>query len=124
MKSLKAVRRLRDVDSAEQAFRFRALSWSLVGVVFGCVVGLLSVRLTGSTPLLAAPVGALCGGGLVYFSATVIPGLVGRAVGSILWPSGRTTPRGSDHSLGDTRRLRGAFDDAIAAYRMWLRRRS
>jgi hypothetical protein len=117
MKSLKAVSRLRDVDSADQALRIHALSWSFFGAVFGSLVGLLTAGLTGSTPWLAATVGALAGGGLVYVFTTVLPELLGRAVGAIVWPSGRGNPPRSDHSLGDARRLQGEFYDAMAAYR-------
>jgi len=112
-----ASRPLRDVDSAGQALRLQVLGWCVVGTVFGSVVGGLLARLMDWTPFLAVTVGALSGGALLYLSATVFPEFLGRAVGSIVWPSGRTTPRGSDHSLGDARRLRGEFDDAIAAYR-------
>jgi len=117
MKSRDATKRARDVDSVEQTYRFQALSWSLIGVVLGTLAGLLTARLANWGPFLPGTVGALVGGGLVYLFATVVPGLLGRAVGSIVWPSGRSTPRGSDHSLGDALKLRGDFDAAIAAYR-------
>jgi hypothetical protein len=45
MKSPKAVSRLRDIDGVEQAFWIQAFGWSLVGVMFGSVVGLLIARL-------------------------------------------------------------------------------
>lgn len=103
----------KDTDSAEQAFRLRALSYCLL-IVFVAA---------GASILLGAPIlfGLIIGiaiGAFTYFGALFIADRGGSVAASIYQPSGSSTPPIREYSLADSLVARGRIDEAAEAYQV------
>ena len=97
-------RRIRDVDSAAVAFRFKAFGWALFSGVAGAAVGAQR-----GAPIL----GGVIGFAIAYSGSLWIADRVGR-IGSTVYFSGAGTPGRREYSLADSLIARGRIDDAIA----------
>lgn len=101
--------KLRDVDSAETAYRLRAGSYALI-------VGVVSA---GVATMLAGPAGVVIGvviAAFVYLGTLYIAERSGRAAASIYHTSGSSTPAVREYSLADSFVARGMIPQALAEY--------
>lgn len=103
--------KLRDVDSAETAFRLKAVVY---GIVVAAPAGGIAYLLMGSifTALLGfVTVGAMVAGVALYIADR------GGSIGASLYrPSGSSTPAIREYSYADSLVARGRYDEAVAAY--------
>lgn len=104
----------RDVDSAQIAFRIKALTWSLFALVIGFGFGALVSGFTDAPALLV-----IGGCGLAFFAVSYIGSLwfgdrIAGVAGSLYFSSGRSTPGKRQYSLADALLARGEVDDAVA----------
>lgn len=105
--------RIRDVDSAEVAFRIKAFGWSLFAFIPGAVVGSALRPATGSA-LAYTLLGGAAGLGCAYLATLFIAERTGRIGSSLYFSSGRTTPGRREYSLAESLIVRGRFDEAVA----------
>ena len=105
-------RRIRDIDSADVAFRVKAFGWALLAVIPGAVIGGALGISAGST-LTYAVLGGAGGFALAYFGALAVADRAGRIGSSIYFSSGRTTPGTREYSLAESMIVRGRFDEAV-----------
>ncbi len=103
----------RDVDQAARGIRLQAAVWSGAGFVMGGLLGVFGVRQLG-WPLWVAALGPFVMAALVYGTALFIVNRAGAAVQVLYAPSGRSTPRRSEHSRAEALVQRGEFEDAIS----------
>ena len=105
--------KLKDVNSAERAFKLRAFAYSFMVVfVATAASGLLGV------PIILGFLGGLAAGGLAYFGSLFIAERGARVGASIYQPSGSTTPPVREYSLADSLVARGLTDQAAEAYQL------
>jgi tetratricopeptide (TPR) repeat protein len=109
-------RRLHDFDSAESAFRFRAFTWSLTGLVLGALLGFYYSLQTGADPLRAMVVGGLGLWAFAYFGTLRFAERAGVWGGSIYFSSGSRLPLRREYSLAESLAVRARYDEAAAEY--------
>lgn len=102
---------VRDVDSAETAFRVRAAGYAAIIAAVGAGITLL---VNGSI-LIALSTGALLVG-LIYFGVLFLAEQGGRMGVSIFHPSGSSTPAVRDYSLAGSLVARAQYEEAVAEY--------
>jgi tetratricopeptide (TPR) repeat protein len=111
-----AKRALRDVDTAEAAFRVKAFMWgSTGGIIFALGLGFLFR----AHPKLALPAfvfGLVGGWAFTYFGVLALAERAGSTAGSLFFPSGKTTPGDRQYSLAQSYVARGLFDKAAVEY--------
>jgi tetratricopeptide (TPR) repeat protein len=100
----------REVDSAAQAQKLHALSYSLFG---GVIFGLLGFFLGGFG---GAIIGYIAGTALIYVVAIGFAGSVGSAASTLYMSSGSSTPGKREYSLGDALAMKGQLQDAADEY--------
>ena len=110
--------RLKDVDTAEQAMKAKALAWSIAAAV----IGLAALNLAGGQAklepmalwLVRAAIVSL--GALVYFLTMSISRGSGSIAGTIYHPSGRSSPVKHEYSYPESLAARGLYEEAVTAY--------
>jgi hypothetical protein len=107
----RVTRRLKDVDSAEVAFRLRSGAYALM-VIGMCTLG---ATLAGLPPLLGLLAG-LAVGAMVYFVSLFIADRSGIMAASVYGTAGSSTPSIREYSLADSLVARGLYDQAAEAY--------
>ena len=105
-------RRLKDSDSSEVAYRLRAFTWSLTGLLIGALVGVFLV--IHGAPRWVIPVCALGVWALAYFGTLWFAERAARVGSSLYFSSGSSTPAVRQYSLADSMIVRGRYDDAAA----------
>lgn len=121
-----AAQRLRDVDAAERAFRFKGLVYALlVGVALGGLAGPRLVlllqqqgKLQGVDPVFGAVIGFPAVAGLVYAVAMWVAGRARAMAETIHNPSGDSTPYKPQYSYAASLVIRGRYAEAAAAYEL------
>ncbi|HEY0303883.1 MAG TPA: tetratricopeptide repeat protein [Longimicrobiales bacterium] len=103
--------KLRDVDSAETAFRLKAVVY---GIVVAAPAGVIAYLLMGS--IITALLGFVTIGAMVTGVALYIADRGGSIGASLYRPSGSSTPAIREYSYADSLVARGQHDDAVAAY--------
>lgn len=105
-------RRIRDVDSANRAYRLKAVSYSLVGAAFGLLVG--AIIGAQSQHFGAIMVACATGGFLFCYVVSLFIGeTAGRAAGSLYFSSGSSTPSAREYSLAESLIVRGRIPEAV-----------
>ena len=107
---------LRNRDSAERAYRIKALVWSIPGAFIGLLAGVLVASRTGVNSTLAVLLGAAIGASATYGSVRVLTRAAVSAMQAVHAPSGASTPIKRDYSLAQSLVARGRYGDAVAAY--------
>lgn len=105
-------RRIRDVDSANRAYRLKAMSYSLVGAAFGLWVG----AIIGARSQHAGLIMVVCAAGgflFCYVISLFLGEAAGRAAGSLYFSSGSSTPGSREYSLAESLIVRGRIPEAI-----------
>lgn len=107
-------RRLKDTDSAERLYKFRAAAYAIAG---GVVLGMgLGWKLGPVAGLIGLPLGWA----IAYF---VILGLMegaGRAAQTVYAPSGNSTPARREYSRAQALRAAGDYAEAVEAYEAFV----
>lgn len=109
-------RRLRDVDSAQQAFRIRAFAFGGWLGILGMFVGMLLSDRYGFNPMIAVPAGLIIGTLLAGSIGLVIAGGFGDLSARLYMPGGSSTPPARQYSLGDSLAARGRYAEAAAEF--------
>ncbi len=104
---------LKNVDSAEIAFRLRAGAYAAIAFVLAIAAALALGK--GIVVAFLAGVGV---GSIVYFGPLLIAERGGRIGANIYQPSGSSTPVVREYSLADSLVARGKFDEAAEAYQL------
>lgn len=105
-------RRLKDVDTAEHAFRLKAFTWSLAGLFLGLLLGVF-LEMNGASPLMI-PAAALGVWAVSYFGTLWFADSAGNVGASLYFASGSSTPAVRQYSLADSMIARARFADAAA----------
>jgi len=100
--------KVRDVDGAARARKFKALGFALYG---GIPIGIAGGVAAGH-PFL----GLLLGPILIWTVTMAVAGMAGRVVAFFFIPSGSPTLRKTEHSKAEALAVRGEFEAAIVAY--------
>jgi tetratricopeptide (TPR) repeat protein len=105
-------RGVRDVDSANVAFRLKAFGWSLFASVPGALVGGVVGSGTDS-PGLFIILFAAGGVAFAYFGSLAMAEYTGRVGATLYFASGRSTRGRREYSLAESLIVRGRLDDAL-----------
>lgn len=104
------MRLLRDRDSADDAQRFQAITWSLGPAVLGAIVGSFLAPRLGVSGALGFFGGAVTAWILSFILVTTIAEAAGRAAGTLY--AGRSQPMPAQFSLVESLIARGHFEQA------------
>jgi tetratricopeptide (TPR) repeat protein len=107
---------LRDFDSAETAFRLKAFTWSLTGLLLGFLLGVLIVLKTGAPPLGTIALSSLGVWAAGFFGGTFISERGARAAASIYFSAGAKLPVMREFSLAESYVARGRPVEAAAEF--------
>ena len=107
--------KLRDVDSAEHAFRAKAGAYATVVGMVSIVLGVVAAVSFGLSPLLGIA-GGIGAGAATYFVAMYISEHAGSAAASLYKPSGSSTPAVREYSFADSLVARHMIGEAVAEY--------
>jgi tetratricopeptide (TPR) repeat protein len=103
-------KKLRDVDSAEIAFRIRIALYSRYGAVFGAMAGGFKFGPVGMI------VGAVMGWALVYYGTLMFVTTLGTIGSRIYHPTARSTPAPEEYSFVQSLVEAGKLHEAAATY--------
>ena len=103
-------KKLRDVDSADQAQNLHAFGYSLYG---GVIFGLLGYFVGG---IIGAIAGYVLGSALIYLLTTLFAGGMGAGAATVYMSSGSSTPGKREYSLGDALSMQGKYGEAADEY--------
>lgn len=105
---------LRDVDPADQAM----LVWSFIAGALGLIMGGLLGFLVADKgwPTWIALLCPFAGAAGVVGLVRLVVGSGTTAAGTVYNPSGRTTPRRTEHSRAESLAARGQYEEAVAAF--------
>jgi tetratricopeptide (TPR) repeat protein len=116
------MKKLRNVDTAQQVFDIKTATYAVVGALLGAAGGLYFAR-TREAPvpviILATIVGGVAGFCMVFFSARTLAHASGSALGQIYSPSGSSNPIKREYSKPQALEARGHYDEAILAYEVF-----
>jgi tetratricopeptide (TPR) repeat protein len=107
---------LKDSDSAETAFRVRALVWSLPGALLGFLLGVLITLQTGAPPLRTILLSSLALWAAGYFGGLFLSERAGRAGATIYFSAGSKLPVLREFSLAESLVARGQTEEAAAEF--------
>jgi tetratricopeptide (TPR) repeat protein len=107
---------LRDTDTAETAFRVKALAWSMAGLLLGFLLGVLIVLKTGAPLLRTVVLASLGVWAAGFFGGLFISERAARAGASIYFTSGSKLPVLREFSLAESYVARGRIEDAVAEF--------
>jgi tetratricopeptide (TPR) repeat protein len=110
------MRQVREVNSADQSYRLSIALWSFVGGGLGTFVGFVVASAAGWSVVAGSLSGCVLGFFGMYFGISMLAQLAASSVGSAVWPSGATTPREFEYSLGESLVARGRYEDARTEY--------
>lgn len=108
--------RLKDVDSADVAFRIKAFAIAGWLGILGMFVGMLMSIRFGFNPLIAVPLGFIIGTATAGSVALVVAGTFGGIGSRLYMPGGGSMPPARQYSLGDSLVARGRYVEAAAEF--------
>lgn len=109
-------RRLKDVDSADMAYRLKAFGLAAWLGILGMFVGMLMSIRFGFNPLIAVTLGFITGTVIAGSVALVVAGAFGGISSRLYMPGGSSTPPARQYSLGDSLTARGRYAEAAAEF--------
>jgi TPR repeat protein len=107
---------LKDFDSAESAFRLRAFTWSLTGLLLGFLIGVLIVLKTGAPPVRTIVISSLGVWAAGFFGGLFVSERAARAGASIYFSAGAKLPVLREFSLAESYVARGQPEEAAAEF--------
>jgi tetratricopeptide (TPR) repeat protein len=107
---------LADVDSAESAFRLKAFTWSLAGLVLGVLLGLLISIQRGTAPIRTMVISGLALWLFSYAGSLLVAERMGRWGGGIYFSGTSRLPQRREYSLGEALAARGRCREAADEY--------
>jgi hypothetical protein len=107
--------KLRDVDSAEVAFRTRAGAYAILIGLVSIAIGVAAAGAFGF-PIVAGIAGGIGAGAATYFIVMFISERAGGAAASLYRPSGSSTPALREYSFADSLVARDMIPAAVAEY--------
>jgi hypothetical protein len=107
--------KLRDVDSAERAFRIKAGAYAAVIGIVGIGLGVLAATRSGLSPLLGVA-GGVGAGAATYLVVMYVSERMGGVAASLYRPSGSSTPAIREYSFADSLVARAMIAEAVAEY--------
>lgn len=108
----------RDIDSAKRVHTLKTLFWSLPGGLIGAAVGLYGAYEGRWSALVGIIAGFLIAGLIVFVVATVVSRGTATLAGSVLLPSGKSTPAQREYSYPQSLAARGRYEEAITAFQV------
>src|SRR5690242_6438589 len=103
-------KRLKDVDSAEVAYRLKIITWTLPIALAGTAAGGFLGGLIGGV------IGFAIAGPGVYFFALAVVERGGHLASQVYAPDGASTPHKQEFSQAESLVARGRYEEAVVAF--------